>query len=397
MMSLVTGAVNLLILTSSFPLGRDDGRAAAGLFVADLARVLSSAGHQVDVATPGRSGTKEEWPGFAVHWVPWPGGDKALTEIKLLDPREWPGVAALCWSVPRRLERLCRARRVDATIAMWAVPAGWWARHVKRTLGIPFVTWCLGSDIWTFGQIPVLRSVVRAALAASDAIFADGIELAAMTERLCGRACAFLPSTRMLDQRLAGPVETAGRRPLFFFVGRYVPVKGGDILLEAMAEYVRRGGTGELVMRGGGPMEAELQARAARSDLRGRVRVGGFADPSVVVSYLAACDVQIIPSRMESIPVAYSDALQMGRPLIVSDVGDMGQLMRRHAAGLVVPPENPRALAEAMLAVDRDGMGNCAAAVARAACDFDLAKSADTLVSALRRAAHDGTETRHPA
>lgn len=351
----------------------------------------------MNVATPNRIGAKGEWPEFTVHWLPWPGGDKALTQIKLYDPREWPGIAALAWSVPRRIERLCRERDVEAAIAMWAVPGGWWARHLRRALGIPFVTWCLGSDIWTFGRIPVLRTVVKAALAASEAIFADGLDLAAMTERLCGRDCAFLPSTRVLDKGLAGPVRTGGGRPLFFFVGRYVPVKGVDVLLEAMARYIRGGGTGELVMRGGGPLEAQLRERAVQPDLRDRVRIDGFADQSVVVSHLAACDVQIIPSRLESIPIAYSDALQMGRPLIVTDVGDMGRLMRRHEAGVVVPPENPTALAEAMLAIDRNGTQAFADGVARAAREFDLAESAGVLVGPLQRIRHGEVEMRHQA
>jgi glycosyltransferase involved in cell wall biosynthesis len=377
--------VNLLLLTSSFPLEPSDGYAAAGLFVADVARLLADGGHRVHVVTPDKQGVKGAWPGFEVHWLAWPGGRKPLAQINLGDPREWPGLAALVWWAPRRIESICLSERIEGVIAMWAVPAGWWARRLKKRLGLRYVTWCLGSDIWTFGRTPGLRSVVRAALRASDAIYADGLELGRETEVLCGRPCAFLPSSRVLDRRLAAPIETNGRRPLFFFVGRYARVKGVDVLLDAMAAYVRRGGRGELVMRGGGPLEDLVRKRIEREDLRGRVLVGGYADSAVVVSCLASCDVQLIPSRQESIPVAYSDGLQMGRPLIVSDVGDMGDLMRRHEAGLVVPVEDADALAEAMLSIDRDGTDRYRQAVIAASREFDLEKSARTLVTPLTR------------
>ena len=104
-----------------------------------------------------------------------------------------------------------------------------------------------------------------------------------------------------------------------------------------MAEFSRDEPSGHLYLFGGGPLETQIRRRAAQPDLRGRVTIGGWADEAVAVSWLAACDCVVIPSRMESIPVIFSDALQMGRPLIVSDVGDMGSLLREHPAGLVVP------------------------------------------------------------
>jgi glycosyltransferase involved in cell wall biosynthesis len=121
-----------------------------------------------------------------------------------------------------------------------------------------------------------------------------------------------------------------------------------DVLLEAMARYLKAGWEGHLHMFGGGPLGEWVHERASQEDLRGRVSVGGYTTAEMVVSYLAACDCLVIPSRLESIPVILSDALQMGKPVLASDVGDMGDLLREHPAGLVVPAENPIALAEAM-------------------------------------------------
>jgi glycosyltransferase involved in cell wall biosynthesis len=67
-----------------------------------------------------------------------------------------------------------------------------------------------------------------------------------------------------------------------------------------------------------------------------------------LISLYAASDCVVIPSRMESIPVVFSEALAFDKGMIVSDVGDLGLLGREYGVAQVVPPENPAALKEAM-------------------------------------------------
>ena len=211
-----------------------------------------------------------------------------------------------------------------------------------------------------------------------------------MTEALSNRPCAFLPSSRLLDAAQADRQQTGGRRPVFFFVGRFVPVKGVDILLDAMSLYVRSGGTGELVIRGGGPLEDEIKSRASRGELQGRVTVGGYTQTAEYVSCLRSADIVVIPSRQESVPLVYSDALQMGRPLIVSRVGDMGQLMEQHASGRSFPAEDCQALADAMLEFDTIDRGELESSIKEAAAQFSLDRAAQALVEHLMNNDHNG-------
>jgi glycosyltransferase involved in cell wall biosynthesis len=259
---------------------------------------------------------------------------------------------------------------------MWAVPGGALAVRLKRRFGVPVTTWCLGSDIWTLGRYPILRGLVRRVLRASSLVFADGLQLAADAERIAGRPCEFMASGRRLNRALDQRLAPAGPGVNFLFLGRYARVKGVDVLLEAMAEFCRSQPSGHLHVLGGGPLEAQIRARAGRPDLRGRVSIGGYADETAAVSWLAACDCVVIPSRMESIPVIFSDALQMGRPLIASDVGDMGALLRAHPAGLVVPPDDASALCEAMLQMAGEDRSRYAPHIHELAAQFDVTKVA---------------------
>ena len=369
--------MNLLVITSSFPANPSDGAAAAGLFVKDFCLALAELDQSVTVVTPNKqSGDKYLWPGLNVHWISWAGGDRPLSALKPYRPADALAMASLFTNGRRLLHRLAARQKFDHTLAMWAVPAGLFALGLKRRNGVPYTTWCLGSDIWTYGRHPLLRRIVRRVVLDSDRVYADGLQLAAEVERLTGRPCPFLPSSRRLDRPLVNPLKLPTAPPNFLFVGRYHPVKGVDVLLEAMSLYHAQGAPGHLYLFGGGPSEADIQNRASRDDLRECVTVGGFADEAAYVNHLAACDCVIIPSRMESIPVVFSDALQMGRPLIASDVGDMGTLLRATTAGIIVSPENPHALCAAMIEIAQTDRTRFSPGIETLARQFDLDSTA---------------------
>ena len=61
------------------------------------------------------------------------------------------------------------------------------------------------------------------------------------------------------------------------------------------------------------------------------------------------CDYLLIPSRIESIPVILSDAIQLGTPVIATEVGDMPAVFEEMAIGDTVPPLDPAAFADMLL------------------------------------------------
>lgn len=369
--------MNLCVVTSSFPANSGDYRAAAGLFVRDFCLTLAGLGHRVTVVTPDLAGIdKQSPPGVDVCWYPRRGGAKGLVYLKPWRPADLVAIGSVMRQGRLALERLAAERRFDHVMAMWAVPAGWLARGLKKKLGIPYTVWCLGSDITVYGRMPLLNRVVRAAIGSADHVQADGMGLAAEVTRLTGRPCAFVPTSRTLDKGLARPVAPPLPSPRFLFIGRLTRVKGVDVLLEAMARMRASGHAGHLTIIGGGPLDAFVRERATRPDLAGCVTVHGYADEADYISQLAACDCSLIPSRSESIPLVMSEALQMGKPAIVSDVGDMGTLLREIPAGIVVPPGDPDALCNAMIEFSRRGAAPFAEAVAKLASHFDLAQSA---------------------
>lgn len=378
--------MHICLITGSFPANKQDGRASAGLFVRDFCVALRDLGQRVTVVTPDKiPKEKENIPGIDVHWYPWLGGSKTLSVMKPYLPHDALVMLSLFRQGRQILDALAAKDRFDHVMAMWAVPAGYLAMELKRRHGIPYTTWCLGSDIWTYGRYPLIKRVVAKVLRSSDLLFADGIKLAEDVTSLSARPCPFMPTSRRLDKSLIRSVDVKSDGVNFLFVGRYALVKGVDILLEAMAIYHSKGRPGHLYMFGGGSMNDYVRERSERSDLYDCVTVGGFADEQTYVSYLKACDCMLIPSRMESIPVVFSDALQMEKPVIVSDVGDMGVLLRETPAGLIVPPEDSSALSEAMAQMERRGVSTFAPQVTELARRFDLRQTSSDWVAKLAR------------
>jgi len=376
--------MHVCIITSSFPLDPGDGRAAAGLFVRDFAVALAELGEQVTVLTPDKhGGPKADVPGVQTHWFAWCGGDKPLAYLKPWRPLDALAIWSLLRNGRRALRELAASEKFDHVLAMWAVPAGYLAMGLQKQTGTPFTTWCLGSDIWTYGKRLGLRNIVRRVLQRSTHVYADGIELGHAATRLCGRPVSFLPSSRQLDPALAESPPAGKRSFNFLFIGRYAEVKGVDVLLAAMREMVESGQDASLYMFGGGPMEGFVRDYVAAHGLGERVHVGGYADLSTLVTHLAFCDCLVIPSRMESIPVAFSDALQMGRPLIVSDVGDMGTLLREVAAGYVVVPDDVTALTDAMRRMVMADATEFAPHIEKLAQRFELKRAAQKWLDAV--------------
>jgi glycosyltransferase involved in cell wall biosynthesis len=258
--------------------------------------------------------------------------------------------------------------RLAHTLALWALPSGWAARAVQSKAGVPYSVWALGSDIWTLGRVPVVKSVLRGVIAQAQKRYADGLQLAADAVELSGQPFEFLPSCRRLSHERTRELATAPPYRLLF-LGRWHANKGVDLMLAALASLppdswalVR-----EVRIAGGGPLEQEVRARVAELASHGLpVRLDGYLDNREATEALESADYLLLPSRIESIPVIFSDAMKMRLPVVSMPVGDLPGLVAGggvgHLAGAVTaeafaiaianalrqPPAESRAAIEAM-------------------------------------------------
>lgn len=170
------------------------------------------------------------------------------------------------------------------------------------------------------------------------------------------RALAAMPGLRRLEllpnplPALAVPAPLAATDPAplgFVSVGRLVHQKGLDVLLEALGHCSGPAQDWQLVLVGDGPERPALERQAAEAGLADRVQFAGFrSDPG---RFLAAASVFVLSSRFEGMPNALLEAMAAGLAVIVTDAspGPL-EVVEHRRTGLVVPAQDPRALAAAM-------------------------------------------------
>ena len=333
--------MRVAVLSSSYPLSPQDGYAAAGLFVRDLCLELVRQGHEVFVLTQARHGEPIPDPNIRVIRFPWLGSKKRPADLRLKNPGDFLSILSFMIVGQLYLLILTRRYRIERVVALWAIPSGLWALLLNWLQGTPYTVWTLGSDIWVYGKGAFSRKMLRLILRNASRLFSDGFELQKETAAIAGKPVEFLASSRLIsDQR---PLENPGGDPTrktFIYCGRFHPNKGTDLLLHALGLLSPESRNRmQMIVIGDGELKELVQSLIEKYDLSKIVHLTGFADAQTVAAYLRKADALIIPSRIESIPVVLSDALQMDCPLIATDVGDMGSLLREYAAGIVVKPE----------------------------------------------------------
>jgi glycosyltransferase involved in cell wall biosynthesis len=230
--------------------------------------------------------------------------------------------------------------------------------------------------------------IARRAVAISPAVRTCLLEGGVAPERVRLIASA-VDASALAPQRSREAVRraegAAGGDVCALALAALVPRKGLDVLLDALALPSLRGAPLVLWIAGDGPARAELEARAAARGIAARVRFLGRRDDKA--DLLAACDVLVLPSRREGLGVAALEAMACARPVVASRVGGLADAVVDGQTGLLVPPEDPEALAAALLRLASDAALRAklgAAGPARIAERFDASQMCDAYAQLYR-------------
>lgn len=175
-------------------------------------------------------------------------------------------------------------------------------------------------------------------------------------------------------------------------VGRAVAKKGFDDLLAALAA-LPDALNWRLVHIGGGEMLAALQAQAGRLGLAGRIDWRGSKTQDGVIAALREADLFVLPSKQadngdrDGLPNVVMEAASQGLPVVATDFAGIPEFVRQQVEGLLVPPGDVAALAEALAALIRTPECRArlgAAAFARLTNDFSAQAGFERIHVALR-------------
>ena len=148
--------------------------------------------------------------------------------------------------------------------------------------------------------------------------------------------------------RLAPDRPWRGR---LLYVGRLSRLKGVDVAIRALAHLP----DATLDIMGTGPEEVRLRALAAELGARRRVRFRGWCDPERVIAAYGTADAVLVPARwQEPFGAVPLEAGARGTPVISTATGGMKAFLHHERTALVVPPDDPRAIAAAVMRLRGD-------------------------------------------
>jgi len=147
-------------------------------------------------------------------------------------------------------------------------------------------------------------------------------------------------------RRLAGATVLCPRR--------LEPKNGVRFVIEAAPRLLGECPEALILIAGDGSEAADLRRRSAELGLGDRVRFLGNVSRTDMPGLVASSDVVVLPSLKEATSVAGLEAMACGKPLVGTTVGGLPQIITDGVTGLLVPPADPNALAEAILGLLRD-------------------------------------------
>jgi len=138
-------------------------------------------------------------------------------------------------------------------------------------------------------------------------------------------------------------------KKVILFLGRLVPYKGAEYLIASYKKVKEKVKDAVLVIAGSGPLEQELKKQAA--DLKLEDVVFTPAEEDDIPEYYAACDIFVLPSvtRQEAFGIVLLEAMSSGKPVVSTNISGMPYVVGN--AGIVVPPRDPEALADAIIRI----------------------------------------------
>ena len=335
--------MRLLFISNDFP---NPLNPTGAIFNLQLTRALSRR-HQVEVVAPvswvdefnaWRTGQAKLPPGrwmnfqgVAVHYPRYYYPPKFL--------RAYYGW--FYWqSVRATVERLiataaAKGASFDAVLAYWVHPDGEVAVRAARRIGVASAVIVGGSDVQVITSDPRRRQCVVNVLRSIDAVITVNQDLKRKVEAMGISprkihawsqgldSSIFFPGDRAQARRRLGVAEQG---PLLLWVGRLVPVKGLEVLLDACALLRQAGTSFTAYLVGDGPLRQALEEKSAVKGLQNVVKFVGACPPEQLGDWYRAADLFVMSSWSEGLPNVLRESLACGTPFVASRVGGIAEI-----------------------------------------------------------------------
>ena len=344
------------------------------------------------------------------------GSNEGISLLRLRSPfaKARPLIGFLGWlrDLPRtviQLKRLIADRRIDVVHLHYAASYQFYFRLLRPFGGPPYIVTLHGSDAATFAQQSRIdRALTRWMLNGAAAVTAVSAPLGATARETYGCAKAIQVVENGIDiadietaaetARAAVPaLPFASTSPYLLCVANVTPVKGVDLAIRAWAWVKEALPDLHLVIAGERRDHWETCQRLLdEQNCRDRVHLLGAQPHRTVLSLLRSAAALLCPSRREGLPMVVLEAGVLRRPVVCTRIEALTAIVRHGESAIMAPPEDPEALAQAVIRLVKDVRLQSTIADAlheRVTRDFSSTRMVDCYLTLYRQALAAGAGT----
>jgi phosphatidylinositol alpha-1,6-mannosyltransferase len=335
-------SIRFLVVTVDYP----PIEGGISTVAANVSRELASLGHEVTVIAPRVNGRDADGPDPPVRVIRFGGYRLGWLRLLPLVRAAWP-------HVPHH----------DFIVCLNVAYGGLFGLLAKTLFGAHYAVFAYGFEFLKFKRVlPVAwlyrliygqaRKVIAISGFTRESLIEFGTRKTKIVTILPGaRSETPVSADRINDVRNRYVLE--GRR-VILAVGRLVPRKGHLALIRAMPYVLDREPNAHLVVVGRGPAVSSCSREAVKLGVRGHVTFAGRLPDEDVAALYALCDVFALPTgeeaggHVEGFGLVFAEAQAFGKPVVAGLSGGVTDAVIDGETGLLVEPENPQQLADAV-------------------------------------------------
>lgn len=256
-------------------------------------------------------------------------------------------------SMRSTVARAIVAERPAVAHVHWWIPGALASAGVLHRRRVPYVLTTHGSDLTLLDRFPVTRPVARRLFRRAAAATAVSTYLCERLREYTGVEGVVLPMPYDDTKFRPWPPPPPGP-PVIVCVGRFVERKGQKFLIEACSLLQAKGIDFRLWLVGDGPLRNDMEQLAARLSISDRVRFTGNVPHSQIPELYRDCTVAVLPSvrdwkgEVEGLGMVLAEASACARAVVGTDLAGVKDAVENGTNGLLVPPADAPALADAL-------------------------------------------------
>lgn len=305
--------------------------------------------------------------------------------------------ASLYWWTYRFIKKNLAHKNFDLILARPLIPTGYSACLLSKRMNLPVVCEGTGSDVKIYPYYNrTSQKMFTRVLKNADKIIANAENLAEDIGAYAGcRICdvvyrgvnveKFKPLKNKMDARKLLGIDENNR--VLLFVGGLSKKKGIYDLLAAFKITLSRFPHAKLYLIGQSFLGKDINQLIKDEELNGKVYYMGPKPHAELPQWYNACDFLVLPSYTEGMPNVVLEAMACAKPVVVTPVGGIPEVVENNVTGLLVEPGEVHKLAETMLRLlTEDGLAEtlCKKALIRVRQDFIDTENVNRLIKLLK-------------